>query len=76
MKLFNADGTPTKRGLSKLVLVQKELNELFKLDEINNLTENQKRILGGWLAKMVWDTISNLITKNSKVWYIITLEIY
>lgn len=61
MKLFNADGTPTREGVQKLDPVQKALNQLFKSDNVKHMTENQKRLLGGWLAKMVGDTVMNSV---------------
>lgn len=61
MKMLNMDGTPTEKGAKLLRPFQYCLDTIFELSYVKSMTENQKRMLGGWLSKMVGDTVSKNI---------------
>jgi hypothetical protein len=64
MKLFSQDGFPTKEGLKALKPFQDSLKELLDTIDVKDMSAMEMRTLRGWLAKIVGDTASNVISSK------------
>lgn len=66
MKLFKEDGFPNDSGLKVLQPFKNSIELLFDSNVVNNLNNNQIRLLGSWLSKLVGDEVLNVLRRRSK----------
>lgn len=62
--LFKEVGLLSEQGEQLVLPIKEKLEQLFSSEEVKNLNDNQVRILGSNLSKMIGDKISYYLTQK------------